>query len=290
MAERRNEILEVAWRSDVGLIRPHNEDSVAVDTELGLIVLADGMGGYQAGEVASGITTDLIIREIRAGAAKFVNLPPGASVPPPGAIGAASAQSRLLQRAIENSNSAILEAGTKQKNLSGMGSTVVALFFWSDRVSIAHVGDSRVYRWRGGLLQRLTRDHSLVQELVDHGFYTPEQARTAPNRHLVTRALGMDAAVRVEISETIVEPTDYFLLCSDGLTDMLTDEDISIVLKNLANNLEQIASYLVDLANQQGGRDNISVILARTRTENSRSWRSRLQNWINGSGKNKSPN
>jgi len=282
MAQRRNEILEVAWRTDVGLIRPHNEDSVAVDTELGIIVLADGMGGYQAGEVASGITTDLIIREVRAGAAKFVNLPPGASVPPPGETGISSAQSRLLQRAIENANSAIREAGAKQKNLTGMGSTVVALFFWSDRVTIAHVGDSRIYRWRAGTLQRLTRDHSLVQELVDHGFYTIEQARTAPNRHLVTRALGMDSMVRVEITETIVEPTDCFLLCSDGLTDMLTDEDMSLVLKTMSNNLEQIASYLVDLANQQGGRDNISVVLARTRTENSRNWRSRIQNWING--------
>ncbi|CAK0755183.1 PPM family protein phosphatase [Gammaproteobacteria bacterium] len=267
-----NEILEVAFLSDVGRVRPHNEDSVAVDAEQGLLILADGMGGYQAGEVASGIATDLLMREIRAGIPKLFDATLADTGPTP--------HTRLLRRSIEHANAAIYEAGTRQSNLTGMGTTVVSLLFWTDRVSIAHVGDSRIYRLRGGTLERLTRDHSLIQELIDHGLYTPEQARTSPNRHLVTRALGMEATIRVEVSEEQVDPADIFLLCSDGLTDMVTDDDIALVLKTLSGDLEQAASHLVEMANSQGGRDNVSVVLARLRPEGGRTWRARLQGWV----------
>ncbi|CAK0760295.1 Serine/threonine phosphatase stp [Gammaproteobacteria bacterium] len=270
---QRNEMLEVAFRSDVGRVRSHNEDRVSVDTATGLVVLADGMGGHKAGEVASGIATDLLTREVRARITKLFD----ATIAD---AGGPAPQTRLLRRIIEHVNSAIHEASTSQSNLAGMGTTVVALLFWMDRVSIAHVGDSRVYRLRGETLERLTRDHSLIQELVDHGLYTQEQARTSPNRHLVTRALGLEAKVRVELSEKQVDPTDIFLLCSDGLTDMVKDEDIFLVLKTLAGNLEQAAAHLVEMANEQGGRDNISVILARNRTEGGRTWRARIQDWV----------
>jgi protein phosphatase len=269
-----NAILDVTFRSDVGRVRPHNEDSVAVDAELGLVILADGMGGYQAGEVASGIATDLLMREIRAGIPKLFESTIATDA------GAPTPQTRLLRRGIEHANDAIHEASTRRSHLAGMGTTVVALLFWTDRVSIAHVGDSRIYRLRDNVLKRMTRDHSLIQELVDHGLYTPEQARTSPNRHLVTRALGLEATVRVEISEDHVYPKVIFLLCSDGLTDMVNDEDIALVLKTLAGNLDQAASHLVEMANDQGGHDNVSVVLARLRPENGRKWRARFQDWV----------
>ena len=270
-----DEMLEIAFKTDVGCVRPHNEDSIAIDSEIGLLVLADGMGGYQAGEVASGIATDLVVREMRTGVLQsFSNITviEGEGSPP--------SQTRLLRRAIEHANAAIYEAGSTQVHLSGMGTTVVAVFFWADKASIAHVGDSRLYRLRGSNLQRITKDHSLVQELIDHGFYTPEQARTSPQRHLVTRALGLEGTVRVEASEIQVESEDIFLLCSDGLTDMVSDEDICLVIKTLSGDLMQAAEQLIEIANDQGGRDNISVVLARMRAEAGRSWKSRFQNWV----------
>ncbi|CAK0744755.1 PPM family protein phosphatase [Gammaproteobacteria bacterium] len=270
-----DEMLEIACKTDVGCVRPHNEDSIAVDSEIGLLVLADGMGGYQAGEVASGIATDLVVREMRAGILQsFSNITviEGEGGPP--------SQTRLLRRAIEHANAAIYEASSTQIHLSGMGTTVVAVLFWADKASIAHVGDSRLYRLRGSTLQRITKDHSLVQELIDHGFYTPEQARTSPQRHLVTRALGLEGTVRVEASEIQVESEDIFLLCSDGLTDMVSDENICLVVKTLAGDLMQAAEQLVEIAKDQGGRDNISVVLARMRAEVGRSWKSRFQSWV----------
>ncbi len=271
---RNCNVLEVAFRSDVGRVRAHNEDSVAVDPEIGLVVLADGMGGYQAGEVASGITSDLLVRKVRAGIPRLFEATLADA-------GGPSPQTRLLRRSIEQANEAIREAGSAKAHLSGMGTTVVALLFWEGRVSIAHVGDSRIYRLRNNVLERLTRDHSLIQELVDRGLYTPEQARTAHNRHLVTRALGMDTNVRVDVSEEQVAPGDLFLLCSDGLTDMVTDDDIALVLKTLSGDLEQAASHLVETANDRGGRDNVSVVLARSRTDGVRTWRAWLQDWVN---------
>ena len=245
-----------------------------MDAEIGLVVLADGMGGYQAGEVASGIATDLLVREVRAGLPQLFDATLADA-------GGPAPQTRLLRRSIEDANAAIHRAGTTQAHLAGMGTTVVALLFWAGRVSLAHVGDSRIYRLRNGVLARLTRDHSLIQELVDRGLYTPEQARTAHNRHLVTRALGMDAAVRVDVAEEPVEPADIFLLCSDGLTDMVTDDLIALVLKTLAGDLDQAAAHLVEMANDQGGRDNVSVVLARARTDGGRNWRARIQDWVN---------
>ncbi len=271
---RNVEQIEVAFRSDPGKVREHNEDSVAVDAELGLVILADGMGGYKAGEVASGIATDLLMREIRAGIPKLFDATLADA-------GGPAPETRLLRRSIEDANTAIHEAGAAQMNLSGMGTTVVALLFCGTRVSVAHVGDSRIYRLRNGALERLTRDHSLVQELVDRGLYTPEQARTAHNRHLITRALGMDKRVSVDIAEEQVEPADIFLLCSDGLTDMVNDEDIALVLKTLSLDLEQAASHLVEMANDQGGRDNVSVVLVRLRADSGRSWHARVHNWVN---------
>lgn len=266
-------ILEVASRSDTGRVRAHNEDCVATAADIGLVILADGMGGHQAGEVASGIATDLITHEIRIGIPKIFEATTADA-------GNTAPQTRLLRRAIERANSAIYEASSSQSHLAGMGTTVVALLFWLDKVSVAHVGDSRVYRWRGDTLERITKDHSLIQELMDRGLCTLDQARISPNRHLVTRALGLDATVKVDVAEQQVAPNDVFLLCSDGLTDMVIDADILLVLKTLKGNLEQTAAHLIDIANDNGGRDNVSVILTRLRPDIKHSWRARIYEWV----------
>jgi protein phosphatase len=144
-----------------------------------------------------------------------------------------------------------------------MGTTIVAAVFHGNRVSIAHIGDSRCYRLRGGRFEQLTRDHSLLQEQIDSGQITADQARFSLNKNLVTRALGIEAIVPADISEYRVEPDDIYLLCSDGLTDMVDTDVVHGVVDEQRATLDVAAGQLIELANQNGGRDNISVILAR---------------------------
>ena len=147
----------------------------------------------------------------------------------------------------------------------GMGTTVVVVLFYNNMVTVAHVGDSRVYRLRNGDLAQITNDHSLVQELIDRGFFTPEEAEANTPKNLVTRALGIDETVEVDISEETARPGDIYLLCSDGLNDMVDDEEIRLTLSKYSANLVEAAHELVRLANESGGKDNISVVLARPR-------------------------
>lgn len=241
--------------SDVGKVREHNEDTIGVDNDIGLLVLADGMGGYNAGEVASGIAVKTIMSLVKE-AYERQNLLVADSET------GLSRPSIVLRDAITRANKIIYQTAKTQAQCEGMGTTVVACLFNNNRISVAHVGDSRLYRLRGNRYEQLTLDHSLLQELIDRGFYTQAEAQRAANKNYVTRALGVENTVDVEIHEYPVNKGDYYLLCSDGLSDMVEDEDIHLTISTFGANLETIAKQLIQLSNDNGGRDNISIVLA----------------------------
>jgi serine/threonine protein phosphatase PrpC len=246
--------LQIASATDVGRLREHNEDSIGVDADVGLAVLADGMGGYSAGEVASGIAVAMLMTDLRTALARKDALT-GRSCDPAGVA--------LLRDGIGRANASILLAAEGQSQYSGMGTTLVATLFHDDRVAVGHVGDSRLYRLRGDVFEQITRDHSLLQEQLDRGLITREQARRSQNKNLVTRALGIDPGVAAEIRVYGVLSGDIYLMCSDGLSDMVSDEDMHLALSSLRDKLQLAANHLVRIANDHGGRDNISVILVR---------------------------
>jgi protein phosphatase len=251
-----SQALEIATCTDPGMVRSHNEDSVAADASIGVAVLADGMGGYNAGEVASGMATTVLTTELQhllaSEDAQGMN----------GDAGRERAES-ILRAEIAKANASIFQASQSQPQYAGMGTTLVVALFYDNRVTVAHIGDSRVYRLRGDELAQITKDHSLLQEQIDSGMITPEQARFSQNKNLVTRALGIDPTVDPEIREYETRPGDLWLLCSDGLNDMVSDEDIGITLQALSSNLKLAAQQLVQMANDNGGRDNVSVVLVR---------------------------
>ncbi|CAG1008775.1 PPM family protein phosphatase [Burkholderiales bacterium] len=255
MAERV--VLEGLAVTDCGQVRAHNEDAVFLDLEAGLAVLADGMGGYNAGEVASGLAVNLISQGLMS------HLPlerPGARGAPAGEPGTAA---RIIEEQVVLANRGILEAAATQAECAGMGTTaVVALFHWG-KICVGHVGDSRLYRWRKGVLEQLTRDHSFLQEQVESGVLTEDEARRSTYRSLLTRALGIDPEIEVEITDSAIDEGDLYLLCSDGLTDMLEAEDLRSIIGQGEAAVADIAAHLVAEANARGGRDNISVILIR---------------------------
>jgi PPM family protein phosphatase len=242
--------------SDTGRVREHNEDTIGTDGDIGLVVLADGMGGYKAGEVASGIAVRTVMTLIKdAVEREDLSLSdPEIGLSRPGI---------LLRDAIQRANKIIYQTAKTQANCEGMGTTVVAGLFFDDKLTIAHVGDSRLYRCRDGKLEQVTQDHSLLQELVSRGFYTPEEAQRAAAKNYVTRALGVEPTVDVEITEVPALQDDVYLLCSDGLSDMVEDDDIQLTINTFGANLETVAKQLVLLGNDNGGRDNISVVLVR---------------------------
>ena len=249
-------IIEVANISDTGLKRPHNEDSAVTDTALGLAVVADGMGGYKAGEVASAIAAQLILNEVRAGIAN------GEANTKVGSAGMSRA-TLVIRDAVAKANAEVFRTAQEVPQCQGMGTTVVVVFYHGDKVSIAHVGDSRVYRLRGNEFKQITRDHSLIQELIDRGFFTPEEAAENTPKNLVTRALGIEQSVEVDVQEQDLQAGEIYLLCSDGLNDMVDDEEIHLTLSKYSANLVQAATELVRLANEKGGKDNVSVVLVR---------------------------
>ena len=248
--------LETANRSDPGMVRAHNEDAVFVDGA-GLAILADGMGGYNAGEVASGIAVSVIKEGL------LPELISGRDLSKVDVHTGLTHAALLLQQQIAAANKGIYEAAQNRPECAGMGTTVVAAVFHGNRVSIAHIGDSRCYRLRGDRFEQLTRDHSLLQEQIDSGQITADQARFSLNKNLVTRALGIEAIVPADIAEYRVEPDDIYLLCSDGLTDMVDTDVVHGIVDEQRATLDVAATHLIELANQNGGRDNISVILAR---------------------------
>ena len=247
--------IEFADMSDTGMVREHNEDAIGSIADMGLMVLADGMGGYNAGEVASGIAVQTITDLAAEGAMREER---NEIDPHTGLM----RQTIVLRDAVARANKIIYQTAQSQTHCEGMGTTLVASMFYDNKISIAHVGDSRAYRLRNEKLEQLTMDHSLLQELVDRGFYSEEEAQRSTNRNYVTRALGVEPTVEVEVQEYEVLPEDLYLLCSDGLPDMVEDEDIHLTISTFNASLDVVGQQLVQLANEHGGRDNVSVMLA----------------------------
>jgi protein phosphatase len=270
------EAIEMVSQTHSGMVRSHNEDSVAYDASCGLAVLADGMGGYNAGEVASGITISLMSTEIRQ---RLHSVHPEKKSEGGEDIGVA-----LLRESVRKANTAIFNASQSQLQYAGMGTTVVSALFYDNRVAVAHVGDSRMYRLRGDLFETITRDHSLLQEQIDGGMISKEDARLSMNKNLVTRAVGIDAEVEVETHVHEVQAGDLYLLCSDGLNDMVEEEDIGTALGMLRANLPLAAGQLIEMANDNGGRDNVSVILVKINGDFAapRGWLAKLLSWLQG--------
>lgn len=267
--------LDMNSATHTGMVRSHNEDSVELEENIGLAVLADGMGGYNAGEIASGIATALITSETKEALTRL-DMP---------AIKKASrlpAASRLLHDAVLKANTSIYESANSQPQYAGMGTTLVVGLFCDDNVVVAHIGDSRCYRLRDNTLELITRDHSLLQEQIDSGLLTKEVARRSLNKNLVTRAVGIEADVVPEIHVHEVKAGDLYLLCSDGLNDMVEDEDIELTVSSLAANLPLAASQLVQMANDAGGRDNISVVLIKIKQDfpADKGWVSKIRSWF----------
>ena len=240
---------EFSARTDRGRVRANNEDAVSVDRHAQVAVLADGMGGYNAGEVASGMATEFVHTEMVRWLAQGRR--PEHDV------------CRALEICVENANLAIFEAAQDNPQYAGMGTTLVAAVFQGERLMLAHVGDSRCYRLRAGQLTQITRDHSWLQEQIDAGLITPQQAALSGHRNLVTRALGVEDTVQVETNEFQVKPQDLYLMCSDGLSEMLSHAELTI-LAAASVPLEDKVQRLIDAANTRGGRDNISVVLVQT--------------------------
>ncbi len=238
--------------SHPGLVRDNNEDSVYVDGRIGLSILCDGMGGYNAGDVASQLAIEVLRREMRASLADIGHLTP---------VQAVQDVSSDLLIAIENANTRIRQEGVARPEFQGMGTTLVCLVMLEDRAVVAHVGDSRLYRWRKGLLTQITQDHSWLEAQIQAGTMTLEQAQHSRYKNLITRGLGIDDNIEPEIQQILLEDKDIYLSCSDGLSDMIENSEIVNILRIHSNSLEQAAQDLIDAANHNGGRDNISVIL-----------------------------
>jgi PPM family protein phosphatase len=245
-------VLEFATATHSGKVRSHNEDTIAAYADIGLAVLADGMGGYNAGEVASGIAVAVVSSEIRR-ALENENS---------GTLNDGGVEILVNEQAIK-ANAAIFQAAQKDPQYSGMGTTLVVALWHDNRVTVGHIGDSRLYRLRGETLEQITRDHSLLQEQIDSGMITREQAKHSLHKNLITRGVGIDPAVEAEVHTYAVEPGDIYLLCSDGLSDMVTDDCVRLTLSSSRTNLPLAAEQLVQQANENGGHDNISVVLVR---------------------------
>jgi PPM family protein phosphatase len=267
--------LEIATATDPGMVRSHNEDSLAVDATSGYVILADGMGGYNAGEVASGIATAMLGTSLKQ---ILESAEPGRIEPESGETLAV----KILREQIAGANASIYQAAKSQPQYAGMGTTLVIGLFYDKHLSVAHLGDSRLYRLRRDEFKQITRDHSLLQEQIDSGMITEEMAKFSLNRNLVTRALGIDPEVEPEIHTYEVEVGDLYLVCSDGLSDMVEDDEIQLTLSSLQANLPLASSQLVQMANDNGGRDNVSVILVRVlrHLPAGADWISRISSWF----------
>lgn len=242
--------LSITGCTDTGIRRKHNQDHIGYEQKLGIAVLADGMGGHQAGEVAAHMAVESILAKLHS----VAELNSSSTV----------SESRILEyvsNTITESNSEIFEASHADQERKGMGTTVVATIVAGNHIYAGHVGDSRLYLYRDRVLRRITKDHSLVQSLIDKGFYTENEARNAHLGNVVTRSLGNKPEVEVDTRRVEMEQQDVFLLCSDGLTDMVSDWQIAEVINDNSMDLEKTSKELVDLANKYGGKDNISIIL-----------------------------
>lgn len=272
---------EMTGKSDAGCVRTLNEDVVRVVPDLGLLVVADGMGGHNSGDVAARLAVDVIEKRMRKMS---------------GGIAAGAAEVReALQSALLHAHKRIVSAGGQSNAHQHMGATVACLLLHDNRAHLAHVGDTRIYRLRGGRLELLTRDHSPVQRALEAGVVDESELVASHNRHLVTHALGAAAEDVISVRDMPAEPGDLFLVCSDGLNDMVDGADIELVLTTLSGSLPLAAEQLVMIARDCGGHDNISVALARVdapfaaqplpaqhASGKGKSLISRMFNWITG--------
>jgi protein phosphatase len=262
MARRRSvrmslsQALQSASLTDPGRVRDHNEDCIESRPDIGLFVLADGMGGYNAGEVASGMATSLISDGLQ-------ETWDPRSLASKGRDDTKSLSEQLIKDQVARANSAIFTTSQNNPECAGMGTTLVVALYFDNFMTVAHIGDSRLYRLRGESMEQVTRDHSLLQEQLDSGLITPEEAKLSQNKNLVTRALGIDPSVEPEVHVYETQPDDTYLLCSDGLSDMVEDEEIRLTLITLKSNPNLTVQQLVQAANDNGGRDNISAMLIR---------------------------
>lgn len=235
-------------RTDQGRARDNNEDSIAFEEHARVAVLADGMGGYNAGEIASGMATAFIKSELSRWILEA------------GSTAQAKEVRRAMEICVDNANMAIYNSANSNSAYAGMGTTLVVGVFKDDRLFLGHIGDSRCYRLRAGILSQITKDHSLLQEQIDAGLISPEQAANSSIKNLVTRALGVEDMVMLDVNEHVVEPGDLYLMCSDGLSDMVNDELIARIISE-ESGLDQKTGLLISTANENGGRDNISVLM-----------------------------
>ena len=267
-----NESIEAVGLTDAGNVRQFNEDRIVVASEIGVMVLADGMGGHAAGEIASHLAADVVVDCLRS------HLAAGGAT--------ASQHSPLLavDKSINQANRAICEVAKASASRQGMGTTLAVAFFHPGGIVIAHVGDSRIYRLREGRLELLTRDDSLLRQQVETGLIAASDIADSHNRSFVTQALGGAADVDAHVRDVDALPGDVLLLCSDGLNDLVDEHDIELIVRSLSGNLALAAQILVQTAKDNGGYDNVSVILARARWKptNARrgAWLARLLRWL----------
>ena len=256
-------VLEFAALSDTGLVRSHNEDAIIVCADYGCAILADGMGGYNAGEVASAMTAQ-IIADYLCGKMDAIWFPSMGPRP--------LAMARWMAESIMQANRNVLYTALTNPECAGMGTTVVLACCVQDKLLLAHVGDSRAYRYRDGILSRMTQDHSVLQEQINAGLISEEDARYSSIKNLITRAVGTLEEVQIELHTHHTEEHDLYLMCSDGLTDMLEHDEILNLIKQNESDLLACSQALIDKAKDRGGLDNISVILFRVASENNKSW------------------
>jgi protein phosphatase len=266
------DFIEIAAVTDVGNVRQFNEDCLLSDPETGIAVLADGMGGHRAGEVASQMATHIIFGGLQARVEGFRS------------TAGPHSPLQAIDESINRANKAVFEAAQAQASYQGMGTTLVLALFYDNRVALGHIGDSRIYRLRNDALQLLTRDDSLLREQIELGFISAEDARVSHNRSLVTRALGIGASVNPHLDTHEATPGDVYLLCSDGLNDLVDDDDIRLIVSSLKTNLPLAAGHLVQAAKDNGGFDNVSVILVKVLepfpAASRRRWFARWMDWL----------
>ena len=248
-----------AGLTDVGRKRNHNEDSFLVDEELQLFVVADGMGGHAGGGTASRLAVETIDREMRA-ARNAPDEPFKANTPLQ-----ESPLPEYLRSAVEKACFEIFKAAQEDPRLAGMGTTTIALCVHGEHALFAHVGDSRAYLVRGELIQQISEDHSLVNEQIKAGMITPEEAKHSRYKNIITRSVGFEEEVQVDVMGIVAEPGDFFILCSDGLANLVEDKEIREVVHSVP--LEEAPKKLIEIANERGGDDNITVIVVKTVAE-----------------------
>lgn len=238
--------------TDIGRVRSHNEDAICVAEDQGYVLVADGMGGHNAGEVASALAIEGVTRSLAADHDGDDSV---------AEISEFSGQAIALRNAVQAANAIIFGDAQQNPERQGMGTTLVSASFEGSRLAVAHVGDSRLYRFREGFLDQLTTDHTLVQEMIDRNKYSEEDARNSRNKNVITRALGLADIVEVDLLESLLRAGDLYLLCSDGLTGMVADAEIADVLASCQADPETAARQLLKMANNSGGNDNISIIV-----------------------------